>query len=167
VLVHKYKKTRTDALSDLTKKSIKTDPTALSALIGSSKETSTAITNLCKATKASSYKLDEKQLVSSANGVTSATSHMVSALKAGATEQEAETVAKLVQFNEAVVEATSALMSAVHKASSFNEVVEVSDAPDTGKVKELEIQIRILKLEKAIKREQRKLEAMKNAQKTA
>lgn len=77
---------------------------------------------------------------------------MVSALKAGATEQEAETVAKLIQFNEAVVEATSALMSAVHRASSFNEVVEVADTPDTGKVKELEIQIRILKLEKGIKR---------------
>lgn len=157
-------KNRTTALADLTKKSVKTDPTALSALIGSSKETAGAITNLAKATKASSYKLDEKQLVASANAVNTATSHMVAALKAGATEQEAETVSKLISYNAAVVEATSALMSAVHRASSFNEVVEV-EAPDTGKVKELEIQIRILKLEKAIKREQRKLDAMKLAQK--
>lgn len=157
-------KTRTAALADLTKKAVKTDPTALSALIGASKETTQAITNLSKATKASSYKLDEKQLVASANAVTQATSHMVGALKAGATEQEAETVEKLIQYNAGVVEAVSALMSAVHRASSFNEVVEESNAPDTGKVKELEIQIRILKLEKAIKREQRKLEAMKKAQ---
>jgi len=157
-------KARTTALSDLTKKTIKTDPTALSALIGASKETSGAITNLAKATKASSYKLDEKQLVASANSVTTATSHMVAALKAGATAQEAETVTKLIQYNEAVVEATNALMSAVHRASSFNEVVEI-DTPDTGKVKELEIQIRILKLEKSIKREQARLEAMKHAQK--
>jgi hypothetical protein len=135
-----------------------------SALIGASKETTQAITNLSKATKSSSYKLDEKQLVASANAVTQATSHMVGALKAGATEHEAETVEKLIQYNAGVVEAVNALMSAVHRASSFNEVVEESSSPDIGKVKELEIQIRILKLEKAIKREQRKLEAMKKAQ---
>jgi hypothetical protein len=137
----------------------------ISALIGSSKETAGAITNLAKATKASSYKLDEKQLVASANSVTQATSHMVGALKAGATDQEAETVEKLIQYNGAVVEAVNALMSAVHRASSFNEVVEDTSLPDTGKVKELEIQIKILKLDKAIKREQKKLEAMKSAQK--
>jgi len=159
-------KTRVNALADLNKaRTIKTDPTALNALINAAKETTTTIQSLASATKASATKLDEKALAQNSNSVTNATAHLVAALKAGSSPQEAEMITRLTVANEQVSEATSALMSAVHRAAQFNETVDIDVSADVGKVKELEIQIRILKLEKSIKREQKKLEAMKHAQK--
>jgi len=156
-------KKRVAELNDLTKgRNVKTDTTALSALIASAKETSNAVSGLAGTTKTSVIKLEEKNLVNSANSVTTAIAHITIALKASIPEKDSDLLVTLDDANEKVTQATSLLMTAVHRASSFNEVYE-TELPEesVGKVKELEIQIKILKLDKDIKREKNKLERMK------
>jgi len=139
---------------------VKTDPTALKALIGASQETEKAVQVLTTNTQQSVVKLQEQALANSAKSVTASTSRMVAALTAGSQPHEKPLVDQLIAANQAVAEATGLLLSATHRAVSFAEEAELVIVPATGKVRELEIQVAILKLEKAIKKEKRRLDAM-------
>jgi len=145
---------------DVRAKPIKTDPTALKALIGASQETEKSIQLLTNNTQQSVVKLQEQALANSAKSVTASTSRMVAALTAGSQPHEKPLVEQLIAANQAVAEATGLLLSATHRAVSFTEEAELVIVPATGKVRELEIQVAILKLEKAIKKEKRRLDAM-------
>jgi len=145
---------------DIRQRPVKTDPTALKALIGASLETEKAIKTLTQNTQQSVVKLQEQALNGSAKSITAATSHMVAALKAGSQSHESGLTEQLTNANQAVAEAIGQLLSATHRAASFTEETEVIVVPSTGKVRELEIQVAILKLEKAIKKEKRRLDAM-------
>jgi len=140
------------------------DPTWANGLISASHGVADSVQSLVKAAnKAASGNADEEELVATARGVAAATAHLVSASRAKA-DPNSTAHKSLSDAAKAVATATSTLVTAAAKAGNLaDEAKAEEDAINTpfggaaGKAKELESQIKILKLEKELERERQRM----------
>jgi len=144
------------------------DPTWANGLISASHGVADSVQSLVKAAnKAATGNPDEEELVATARGVAAATAHLVSASRAKADPNSAAHKA-LSDAAKAVATATSGLVTAAAKASNLaDEAAAEDEAANTpfggaaSKAKEMESQIKILKLEKELERERTRMLQMR------
>ncbi|KYR00680.1 filopodin [Tieghemostelium lacteum] len=135
----------------------KKDPTWSNGLISASKHVAGATTRLVEAAiKSTKGNFEEEELIVTARQVAAATAQLVTAsrAKSGDDPQSQAAHMSLSQAAKAVAAATSELVAAAKAASAFEEQQIEEDNQEfnfTGsKVKELEQQVKILKLEKEL-----------------
>eukprot|EP01125_Pyxidicula_operculata_P006605 TRINITY_DN227_c1_g1_i1.p1 TRINITY_DN227_c1_g1~~TRINITY_DN227_c1_g1_i1.p1 ORF type:complete len:2471 (-),score=884.91 TRINITY_DN227_c1_g1_i1:132-7544(-) len=145
------------------------DPTWANGLISASHNVAGAVQALVSsANKTADGKVEEEELVATARAVASATAHLVSASKAKA-DPNSTSQGALSTAAKSVANATSQLVSAAHTASQFQEEEKEEDISAFtfggagGKVKELEQQMRILKLEKELEQERVRMLKLRKA----
>jgi len=147
------------------------DPTWANGLISASHNVAGSVQSLVKsANQAAQGKAEEESLVASARAVASATAHLVSASKAKS-DPNSKAQQSLSNAAKAVAQATSQLVSAAGQAAQFAEeeeddVAQYNFGSAGGKAKELEQQVRILKLEKDLERERKRMLNMRKAKYT-
>jgi len=138
------------------------DPTIANGIIESTKSVITAIENLIQSAISSvNGKIDEESLVNFSRAVAAATAQLVKATRA---KTDVETQNLLSNAAKAVANATSQLVSALQRVTSIIEG-GVDDFTDLGeeqgdRTKELQQQMRILKLERELERERRRMQKM-------
>jgi len=140
------------------------DPTWSNGLISAAKAVAAATHRLVEAgIKAGSGKAEEEELIATARAVAAATALLVSASRAKSGDDSASQTAhaSLSAAAKKVAAATSDLVSAAKAATVFEEQQEEEEQQEfnfTGsKVKELEQQMKILRLEKELESERRKM----------
>eukprot|EP01125_Pyxidicula_operculata_P006606 TRINITY_DN227_c1_g2_i1.p1 TRINITY_DN227_c1_g2~~TRINITY_DN227_c1_g2_i1.p1 ORF type:complete len:2180 (-),score=747.59 TRINITY_DN227_c1_g2_i1:16-6117(-) len=142
------------------------DPMWSQGLINAAQNTSSAVDVLLNATvDIAQGKSDEAAIVNAAKSVAGATQHLVTASRAKS-DPNSDAQKKLRVASQAVTDSTAALVNAANSLKKIREEEEAAKAIDftaAGKVVELEQQMKILKLEKALDRERRKLLAIKRA----
>jgi talin len=145
------------------------DPTWANGLISASHSVAGSVQALVKsANQAAAGKAEEESLVASARSVASATAHLVSASKAKS-DPNSKAQQSLAAAAKSVATATSALVSAAGQAAQFTEQDEEEDinkynfGSAAGKAKDLEQQTLILKLEKELERERKRMANMRKA----
>eukprot|EP01124_Arcella_intermedia_P012007 TRINITY_DN1832_c0_g1_i1.p1 TRINITY_DN1832_c0_g1~~TRINITY_DN1832_c0_g1_i1.p1 ORF type:complete len:2470 (-),score=665.52 TRINITY_DN1832_c0_g1_i1:45-7454(-) len=139
------------------------DPTWANGLISASHGVAETVQSLVKAAnKAATGQADEEELVATARGVAASTAHLVSASRAKA-DPNSSAHKSLSDAAKAVATATSGLVAAAAKAGHLaeeaaqEEVVSFNVGGAAGKAKELESQIKILKLEKELEKERQRM----------
>ncbi|KAF2072395.1 hypothetical protein CYY_006287 [Polysphondylium violaceum] len=140
------------------------DPTWSNGLISAAKAVAAATHRLVEAgIKAGTGKAEEEELIATARAVAAATALLVSASRAKSGDDSGSQAAHsaLSAAAKKVAAATSDLVSAAKAATVFEEQQEEEQQQDfnfTGsKVKELEQQMKILRLEKELESERRKM----------
>jgi len=113
--------------------------------------------------------LEEGELETAARAMATSTHQLVSASRSRS-DPNSETQKKLKFAGKAVTDATSALVSAAATASQFNKQAEEEEiqfnevvSAAAGRVAELEMQMKILKLERELEQERRKMAGIKKA----
>jgi len=142
------------------------DPMWSQGLINAAQGVDDSVENLVGATISTSEgRSDEGVIVAAANSVATATSHLVSASR-GKADPNSESQRKLKMASTAVSDATAQLVNAANAVARYREEEDAAKAQESSaalKMQELEMQMAILKLEKNLERERRKLLAMKRA----
>jgi talin len=145
------------------------DPTWANGLVSASHSVAGSVQALVKsANQAAEGKAEEESLVASARAVASATAHLVSASKAKS-DPNSKAQQALSAAAKSVATATSQLVAAAGQAAQFNEQEEEIDVNQFnfgtagGKAKDLEQQALILKLEKELERERKRMLNMRKA----
>lgn len=137
------------------------DPTWANGLISASQSVAGSVQDLVGAANeaVSGEKVEEEALIASARAVASSTAHLVAAAKAKS-DPSSLSQQNLSKAAKAVANATSALVSAAGKAATFQDELEeeedlsaVNFQTASGRKKELEQQMRILRLEKELEKE--------------
>lgn len=113
--------------------------------------------------------LEEQELENAARAMAASTAQLVAASRSRS-DPNSETQRKLKVAGKAVTDATSSLVSAAAAASQFNKQAEEEEiqfnevvSAAAGKVQELELQMKILKLERELEQEKRKMAGIKKA----
>jgi len=113
--------------------------------------------------------LEEGELENAARGMATSTAQLVAASRSRS-DPNSDTQRKLKVAGKAVSDATGALVSAAAAASQFNKQAEEEEiqfnevvTAAAGKVAELELQMKILKLERELEQERRKMAGIKKA----
>jgi len=148
------------------------DPTWANGLISASHGVADSVQSLVKAAnKAATGMADEEELVATARAVASSTAHLVSASRAKADPNSASHK-NLSDAAKAVANATSLLVAAATKAGNLaaeaaaeEEITNLSFGGAASKAKEMESQIKILKLEKELEKERMRMLAMRKTKK--
>jgi talin len=148
------------------------DPTWANGLISASHGVADSVQSLVKAAnKAATGMADEEELVATARAVASSTAHLVSASRAKADPNSAS-VKNLSDAAKSVANATSLLVAAATKAGNLadaaaaeEEVTSLAFGGAASKAKEMESQIKILKLEKELEKERMRMLAMRKTKK--
>jgi len=143
------------------------DPAWANGLISAAQSVAGSVTQLVKSANESVQgKAQEEALVASARAVATATAHLVAASRAKS-DPDSRAQMSLKNAAKAVSNATSQLVSAANAAAQFqqeDEVVEEFDfATAGGKAKELEQQMKILRLEKELEKARQGLNSMRKA----
>lgn len=147
------------------------DPTWANGLISASHSVAGSVQSLVRsANSAAEGKAEEEALVASARAVATATAHLVSASKAKS-DPNSKAQQSLSTAAKSVATATSQLVAAAGQAAQFNEeeeddVSKYNFGSAGGKAKELEQQVRILKLEKELEQERKRMLNMRKAKYT-
>jgi talin len=143
------------------------DPTWANGLISASHNVAGSVQALVQsANQAADGKVEEESLVASARSVASATAHLVSASKAKS-DPNSKAQQSLTAAAKSVATATSQLVAAAGQAAQFTEEQEEEDinkynfGTAGGKAKELEQQTLILKLEKELEKERKRMLGMR------
>jgi len=139
------------------------DPTWANGLISASHSVAGSVQALVKAAnQAAEGKAEQEALIASARAVSSATAHLVSASKAKS-DPNSKGQQGLSVAAKSVNNATAELLSAADKVARFNEEQEAEDDTNFslsafgGKAKDLEQQTLILKLEKELEKERKRM----------
>jgi len=149
------------------------DPTWANGLISASHGVADSVQSLVKAAnKVSSGNADEEELVATARGVAASTAHLVSASRAKA-DTNSPAHKNLSDAAKAVATATSSLVAAAAKAGNLADEAEaeaemhadITFGGAAGKARELESQIKILKLEKELEKERQRMLTMRKTKK--
>jgi len=148
------------------------DPTWANGLISASHGVADSVQSLVKAAnKAATGMADEEELVATARGVAASTAHLVSASRAKA-DPNSTSHKNLSEAAKAVANATSTLVAAATKAGNLadeaaavEEVANLSFGGAASRAKEMESQIKILKLEKELEKERTRMLAMRKTKK--
>jgi len=113
--------------------------------------------------------LDEGELETAARAMATSTAQLVAASRSR-TDPNSDTQRKLKVAGKAVTDATAALVSAASTAAQFNKQAEEEEIQfnevvnaAAGRVAELELQMKILKLERELEQEKRKMAGIKKA----
>jgi len=142
------------------------DPAWANGLISAAHQVAGSVKTLVQAANASiEGKTQQEALVASSRQVAQATAHLVAASKAKS-DPSSKTLIQLTNCAKEVANATSQVVVAAAKASRWEEEeAEKEDKVDfesaTGKVKEMELQMKILKLESDLEKERRGLARMR------
>lgn len=145
------------------------DPTWANGLISASHGVADSVQSLVKAAnKAATGMADEEELVATARAVAASTAHLVSASRAKA-DPNSQSHKNLSDAAKAVANATSTLVAAATKAGNLadeaaaeaEEVANLSFGGAASKAREMESQIKILKLEKELEKERMRMLAMR------
>jgi len=148
------------------------DPTWANGLISASHGVADSVQSLVKAAnKAATGMADEEELVATARAVAASTAHLVSASRAKA-DPNSQSHKQLSDAAKAVATATSSLVAAADKAGKLadeaaaeEEVTSLAFGGAASKAKEMESQIKILKLEKELEKERMRMLAMRKTKK--
>jgi talin len=141
------------------------DPTWANGLISASHGVADSVQSLVKAAnKAATGMADEEELVATARAVAASTAHLVSASRAKA-DPNSQSHRQLSDAAKAVANATSSLVAAATKAGNLadeaaaeaEEVANLSFGGAATKAREMESQIKILKLEKELEKERMRM----------
>jgi len=145
------------------------DATFANGIVDATKNVSSSVSSLQSAIRnAINGNIDEEAIVSSSRSIASATSQLVSATR---TKSDSETHNLLSNAAKSVANATAELVSALHRAANIIEDNSSNQGGDddlsqfgfTGsKAQELQQQMRILKLERELERERRRMNKLKN-----
>jgi talin len=143
------------------------DPAWANGLISAAQNVAGSVTTLVKSANESVQgKAQEEALVASARAVATATAHLVAASRAKS-DPDSKAQMNLKNAAKAVSNATSQLVSAANAAGQFQQeeeiVEEVDFATAGGKAKELEQQMKILRLEKDLEKARQGLNTMRKA----
>jgi len=148
------------------------DPTWANGLISAAQQVSGSVQALVvAANSAAQGEAEEEALVASARGVAAATAHLVAAAKAKA-DPNSQSQRQLSAAAKAVANATSQLVQAANKAGQWKDEEEGEDeeaagalnfSTAAGKAKELEQQMRILRLEKELEKERVRMAGIRKA----
>jgi len=145
------------------------DPTWANGLISAAQQVSGSVQSLvAAANNAAQGQAEEEALVASARSVAAATAHLVAAAKAKA-DPSSQAQRNLGNAAKAVANATSQLVAAANKAGQFELENEAEEESVTtfnsaaGKTKELEQQMRILRLEKELEKERVRMAGLRKA----
>jgi len=138
------------------------DPTIANGIIDSTKAIVSSIGDLIQSAKSSiNGKIDEESIVTYSRAVASATAQLVAATRA---KSDKETQDLLSKAAKAVANATSELVSALQRVTDVIEGGEEDimnfDIGDSNT--ELQRQMKILKLERELERERRRMQKMGN-----
>jgi len=113
--------------------------------------------------------LQENELENAARAMAQSTAQLVSASRSRS-DPNSEIQRKLRVAGKAVTDATASLVSAASAASQFNKQAEEEEvqfnevvSAAAGRVQELELQMKILKLERELEQEKRKMAGIKKA----
>jgi len=113
--------------------------------------------------------LEENELENSARSMAQSTAQLVAASRSRS-DPNSEIQRKLRTAGKAVTDATASLVSAASAASQFNKQAEEEEiqfdavvSAAAGRVAELELQMKILKLERELEQEKRKMAGIKKA----
>jgi len=142
------------------------DPTWANGLISAAHQVAGSVKTLVQAANSSvEGKSQQEALVASSHQVAQATAHLVAASKAKS-DIHSKATTRLGVAAKDVATSTSQLVEAAAKAARWEEeAAEKEDKVDfesaTGKVKEMEIQMKILKLDADLDRERRVLARMR------
>jgi len=143
------------------------DPTWANGLISASHNVAGSVQALVQsANQAAEGNAEEESIVASARSVASATAHLVSASKAKS-DPNSKAQQALSAADKSVATATSQLVLAAGQAAQFTEQDEEEDVnkynfgSTSGKTKELEQQTVILKLEKELEKERKRMLGMR------
>jgi len=143
------------------------DPTWANGLISAAQNVAGSVSQLVKSANESiqGKAQSEEALVNSAKAVATATAHLVAASRAKS-DPDSRAQQTLKNAAKAVSNATSQLVNAANAAGQYKQEVEVIiEEPDPeligGKAKELEQQMKILKLEKELERARLGLKSMR------
>jgi len=144
------------------------DPNWANGLISASHNVADSVKSLVNAAnKAASGHAEEEELVATARAVAASTAHLVSASRAKA-DPNSQAHKSLSDAAKSVATATSLLVAAAAKAGNLADEAAAEDAAEAmpfggaaGKAKELESQIKILKLEKELERERTRMLQMR------
>jgi len=150
------------------------DPTWSNGLISASHGVADSVQSLVKAAnKAATGMADEEELVATARAVAASTAHLVSASRAK-TDTNSAAHKNLSDAAKSVATATSSLVSAAAKAGNLADEAAAEEEMQSNltfggaaaKARELDHQIKILKLEKELEKERTRMLAIrKGAQK--
>jgi len=145
------------------------DPNWANGLISASHNVAGTVQSLVKAAnKAASGSAEEEELVATARAVAASTAHLVSASRAKA-DPNSNAHKSLSDAAKSVATATSTLVAAAAKAGNLadeaeqEEVVSFNVGGAAAKAKELESQIKILKLEKELNKERERILGIRKA----
>eukprot|EP01125_Pyxidicula_operculata_P017010 TRINITY_DN5918_c0_g1_i1.p1 TRINITY_DN5918_c0_g1~~TRINITY_DN5918_c0_g1_i1.p1 ORF type:complete len:473 (-),score=134.13 TRINITY_DN5918_c0_g1_i1:117-1364(-) len=143
------------------------DPTWSNGLVSASQQVANSVKSLVNAANASvEGKSQQEALVASAHQVAQATAHLVAASKVKASVTS-PAIFKLTESAKSVANSTSELVEAAAKAARFEDAeAEKEETFETvesaaGRVQEMELQMKILKIEAELEKERRYLTRMR------
>jgi len=130
----------------------------------------TSVQSLVKSAQSTvAGKLEENELENAARAMAQSTAQLVSASRSRS-DPNSDIQRKLRVAGKAVSDATASLVSAAATAQQFNKQAEEEEiqfdavvSAAAGRVQELELQMKILKLERELEQEKRKMAGIKKA----